>query len=335
VQIIGALLLTLAAICTLTAPGRARIMSNLQRQPWVIIYLALLSRQEQAPGRGYVQPELEQSLQIKMSMKTKVRNRIWSLVFLAVLWGFPAGISHAAITYFDSSVNPTDNTDPGSETTVTITPPASMLTGDLVLMLAYGRGNYTHTITQAGGQTWTTESRQAVTASVSTLFWCRFNGTWSASPVVDFETPASNASVVMHVFRPTTGTNLWAKDVNESATTYSAPSTPYTVTITGISTLTDGALVFAAWTSADDNTWDTLTGGWSQAGLAQYRNLYSSDESSSAAYKVMATHGASGDVSENQAIGGGDAGTIRIIAFKEYSTATNKPIIFNRIMPHL
>ncbi len=106
-------------------------------------------------------------------------------------------------------------------------------------------------------------------------------------------------------------------DVAQVSATYAAPgAAPYTVTIPAITTITDGALVFAAWASSDDNTWGTLTAGWSTPGSAQYRNTSGADESQTHAYKVMATAGASGNVSKNQATLGGDAGARLIIAFK-------------------
>ena len=121
----------------------------------------------------------------------------------------------------------------------------------------------------------------------------------------------------MHVFRPINPCSVWAVDVPQVSNNFSAPSSPYTVTIPGISTNTDGALVFAAWATADDNTWGSLTGGWSTPGSAQYRNTFGQDASQTHAYKVMATAGASGNVSKNQTANGGDAGARLIIAFKE------------------
>jgi hypothetical protein len=123
-------------------------------------------------------------------------------------------------------------------------------------------------------------------------------------------------TVVMHVFRPSNTSSVWQVDVAQVSGNFAAPSSPYTVTIPGITTITDGALVFATWASTDDNTWGSLTAGWSTPGSAQYRNTSGSDQSQTHAYKVMAIAGASGNVSKNQATLGGDAGARLIIAFK-------------------
>jgi len=222
-----------------------------------------------------------------------------------------------SIAYFNSASTPADNGSNSAATTA-VTPPGGMQAGDLVLMIAQSR---TTTETPqilpagAGGQTWTSETQVNQTNCRIRLFWCRFNGTWSANPSVSFG--ATNPhTVVMHVFRPSNTSSVWQVDVAQVSGIYNAPASPYTVTIPGITTITDGALVFATWASTDDNTWGSLTGGWTTPGLAQYRNTYGSDQSQTHAYRVMATAGASGNVSKNQATLGGDAGAYLIIAFK-------------------
>ena len=220
-----------------------------------------------------------------------------------------------AITYFGSASTPADNgTNTANPTAVT--PPGSMQAGDLVLMIAQARATSgTLAISSTGGQSWTSQTQQNQSNCRIRLFWCRFNGTWSANPSVSMGSTNNNI-VVMHVFRPSNTSNAWAVDVAQVSSNFSAPSSPYTVTIPQITTNTDGALVFAAWASTDDNTWDSLTGGWSTPGSAQYRNTSGSGASQTHAYKVMATAGASGDVSKNQATLGGVAGRYLIIAFK-------------------
>ena len=118
----------------------------------------------------------------------------------------------------------------------------------------------------------------------------------------------------MHVFRPSNTSSVWQVDVAQVSGNYAAPGGAHTVTIPGITTIMCGALVFAAWASSDNNTWGSLTAGWSTPGSAYYRNA--SNASQTHAYKVMATAGASGNVSQNQATLGGDAGARLIIAFK-------------------
>jgi hypothetical protein len=191
-----------------------------------------------------------------------------------------------------------------------------MQAGDLVLMIAQRRASSgTLAISNAGGQSWTSETQQNQTNCRIRLFWCRFNGTWSANPSVSFGGAATH-TVVMHVFRPSNTSSVWEVDVAQVSGNYAAPGGAHTVTIPGITTITDGALVFATWASSDNNTWGSLTGGWTTPGSAQYRNRSGSDQSQTHAYSVMAIAGASGNVSKNQATLGGDAGARLIIAFK-------------------
>jgi hypothetical protein len=221
------------------------------------------------------------------------------------------------ITYFGSASTPADN---GTNTTnpTAVTPPGSMQAGDLVLMIAQARETSgTLAISTAGGQSWTPTPQQNQTNCRIRLFWCRFDGTWSTNPSVSFGSGSVNNNIlVMHVFRPSNTSSVWQVDVAKVSSNFSAPSSPYTVTIPGITTITDGALVFAAWASSDANTWGSLTGGWSTPGSAQYRNTSGSAASQTHAYKVMATAGASGDVNKNQETLGGDAGALLIIAFR-------------------
>ncbi len=220
------------------------------------------------------------------------------------------------ITYFGSASTPT--TDNGTNTTnpTAVAPPGGMLAGDLVLMIAQARASTgTLAISNAGGQSWTSETQQNQTNCRIRLFWCRFNGTWSANPSVSFGSANSN-TVVMHVFRPSNTSSVWAVDVAQVSGNFAAPPVPRTVTIPGITTITDGALVFAAWASSDNNTWGSLTAGWFTPGSAQYRNTSGSDQSQTHAYRVMAPAGATGNVSKNQATLGGDAGARLIIAFR-------------------
>jgi hypothetical protein len=224
-----------------------------------------------------------------------------------------------SIAYFRSASTPGDNgTNTANPTAVT--PPGNMQAGDLVLMIAQARASSgTLAISNTGGQTWTSETQQNQTNCRLRLFWCRFNGAWTPAgnpnPSVSMGSATCN-TVIMHVFRPSNTSSVWAVDVAKVSGNYAAPGGTHTVTIPGITTITDGALVFAAWASSDNNTWDSLTAGWSTPGLAQYRNSSGSDQSQTHAYRVMATAGATGNVSKNQASVGGDAGAYLIIAFR-------------------
>jgi hypothetical protein len=224
-----------------------------------------------------------------------------------------------SIAYFDSASTPLDNQTNTANPTV-VTHPGSMQAGDLVLMMAVSRASSgTLAISNAGGQSWTSEPQQNQTNCRIRLFWCRFNGTWTANPSVSFGNTNPHI-VVMHVFRPSNTSSVWEVDVAQVSGNFAAPPAPRTVTIPGITTITDGALVFAGWASSDNNTWGALTAGWSTPGLAQYRNSSGNDQSETHAYRVMATAGASGNVSKNMTSGGGDAGAYLIIAFKAVIT---------------
>jgi hypothetical protein len=224
-----------------------------------------------------------------------------------------------SIDYFGYANTPRDNQTNTANPTA-VTPPGGMQAGDLVLMTAASRtaDTYTETlaISNAGGQIWNSETQQNQNNCKIRLFWCRFNGTWSANPSVSFGNNSPHI-VVMHVFRPSNTTSVWQVDVAQVSGNYPTPPAPNrTVTIPGITTVTDGALVFAYWASQDNNTWGNLTAGWTTPGLAQYRNSSGNDQSETHAYKVMTTAGASGDVSKNQTGGGSDRGAYLIIAFK-------------------
>jgi hypothetical protein len=226
------------------------------------------------------------------------------------------------ITYFGSASTPATDNGTNTANPTAVTPPGSMQAGDLVLMIAQSRDSTaTLAISNAGGQSWTSETQQNQTNCRIRLFWCRFNGTWSANPSVSFGNTNPH-TVVMHVFRPSNTSSVWEVDVAQVSGNYAAPGGAHTVTIPGITTITDGALVFATWASRDNNTWGSLTGGWSTPGLAQYRNTRGSDQSQTHAYRGITTAagmpiaGASGNVSKNQATLGGDAGARLIIAFK-------------------
>jgi len=224
-----------------------------------------------------------------------------------------------SIAYFASASTPVDYGSNNANPTA-VAPPGSMLAGDLVLMIAQHRASSgTLSINNTGGQTWTSETQLSYSSRRIRLFWCRFNGTWTANPSVNMGSTTTN-TVVMHVFRPSNANCVWQVDVAQFIGSYTAPASPYTVTNPSITTITHGALVFAVWTSTDDNTWGSLTGGWFTPGSNQYRNTFGSDQSQTHAYRIMTIAGATGIVSKNQLTLGGDAGARLIIAFRAVIT---------------
>lgn len=226
-----------------------------------------------------------------------------------------------AITLFGTASNPSDNGSYGGTgvTTITITPPSSMQSGDLVFVTAcYGGSSGTIAAPTNDGQSWTSLTSRNATRCRTRSFWCVFNGTWDANPTFTGFTDGSSISARMLVFRSGSGTITdWSVDVAESSEIYTAPSTPFTVTVTGVTVVTEGAIVIVGWTSRDDNTWDSLTLGWTAISPAQVRNTYGTyDLSISHAWLEDAGVGATGDVSQNQATNGGDAGARIIMAFR-------------------
>ena len=234
-----------------------------------------------------------------------------------------------AITPFASASNPADNGAAGASPQ-SVTPPASMVAGDLALIVGLYRGSVSDlAMSEAGGQTWTVAWDWFNAGLTSAAYWCRFNGTWSADPSMSLTIGANGFTVIMHVFRPTSSANTWAEDVaavppSNTSVDYAAPSTPFNVTISGITTQEDGALAIAQWVSTDDNTWTLDTsGGWAVLGEAQYRNTKGADSSTAFAYLVKTTAGATGDVTSAQTTLGGDAGATTIWAIHEIAAASS------------
>ena len=218
------------------------------------------------------------------------------------------------INYYNSASTPADNGTNITNPTI-VTPPAGMQVGDLVIFSGRSRATSgTLDISATGGQTWKVTTQVNQSNCRTRVFWCVFNGTWSANPSISFGSATCNTAV-MHVFRPPSTNFTWLLDVAESGGVYAAPTTPFIVTIPSITSLTINALVVAFWASADDNTWGSLTAGWNVLGSAQYRNTSGSDGSQTFAYKFQ-DRGATGNVSKNQTTLGGDAGAWGILAFK-------------------
>lgn len=220
------------------------------------------------------------------------------------------------ITYHGSTSVPLDGAaTTNTTTTITLTPPASMTAGDLVIVYLYQRGTATFSVGLDGGQAWTSIGREAGTSNVAfETYWCRFNGTWSVNPRFDFSA-GTNTNAVMHVFRPNSTTRWWA---TEQITTTNAAAAA-TITITGITPNFSENVTVAAWVTADDNTWGTLTGtNWTKGTLsAQYRNTSGQDMSSTYAYQIQSTAAPTNNVSQTQLTLGNDATCWRRITFYE------------------
>ena len=206
-------------------------------------------------------------------------------------------------SYFGSASTPADNGANGA-TPITITPPASMSTGDLVVIVASLRSasivTYNATVTTTGGQAWQTLQQATISIGNTSflVYWCRFNGTWSANPAVEFESGATGGcSAIMHVFRPSAGSLLWELDVRPAVSTWTTTASP---SIAGPITIEDETVSLAIWATGNVSppvTWSGLSGtGWVVAGTAQYRNTSGSDHTAAAAYKLQSSPGDTGTV---------------------------------------
>lgn len=231
------------------------------------------------------------------------------------------------VTFFNVAVTPADNGSSATNPTV-VTPPASMQAGDLVVMFGDRRASSgSISMSETGGQSWNSLTENDQNTQRTRIFWCNFNGTWSANPSINMGATLCN-SAVMLVFRSSNTDAFdrgFAADNALSAGAFAAPGSPYTVTITGLTRQTAvPGVAIAFWAVAIANTWGTLSGtGWSQTNLtAQYRNTAGSDQSIACAYNIGT--GATNNVSLNESAG--TAGAKSILSFKEkVHTVSNKP----------
>lgn len=227
------------------------------------------------------------------------------------------------ITYIGTSINPADNTSLYDSAERSLTPVGGMVTGDLVRFKCDRRGLDSISISNTGGQVWTAETLRQTGSCSLRVFWCRFNGTWAANPsIVSTANPSDVITLQMDVFRPTSGTNTWAVDVAEARASFSAPVSPFDVTITGQTSIAPNTVTIASWQSNDINTWGLQTAGWINAGGAQYRNpdpVGSKKLSTSSAYKIQTSAGATGNPVNRELTFGGDAGQWIIETWKEQS----------------
>lgn len=214
-------------------------------------------------------------------------------IFFILLLFFSLHAS-AAITYLGSASSPSDN---GTSATspVSITPVGSMTAGDLVFVYVSARNaSATFSVSNSGGQTWNTETLHNSSTAVLSgqVYWCVYNGTWSANPSWTYSS-TTNTNAVMHVFRPTGTTYSWALN------SFNAGSGNFLVSTSSVSSFGTGqhtpanypSLSIGIESTDDDNTYDVIAGtDWVSLGNAQYRNTSGSDVSSSYGYVIRATN---------------------------------------------
>jgi hypothetical protein len=250
-------------------------------------------------------------------------------LFLILFFAAPID---AAITFFGGSSIPA--TDPGDVADdigpLAITPPASMLPNDFVIVMQITQQaaatSMTHSNPTTGGQTWS-HSSNCVGPDVfgggtprASLWTAKFDGTWTANPAFDTTNGGGSAeTLVMLVFRGVDTST--AIDVTAICGQWdTAGEAPNDVTISAITTNTNNAMALAIWTHIADvaSTWTIQTGGWTQSTPAQFRNTTGNDMSTSYAYKIQASAGTTGDVVNQESSNAG--GVTWILALKEAAT---------------
>lgn len=191
--------------------------------------------------------------------------------------------------------------------TITFTPPASMVAGHFVFVWVEYRGQVTWTVSNSGGQSWSSSAnQQSSTTNTARLFWCVFNGTWTASPIFTVTSGTSGCCGWMGVVSGVNTASPW--DVTP---VIAAQSSSSTFVLGTWNTLTPGAWATAGVSSVDNNTWtvDNSFVAPSGAGNIYWRTQVGSDSSVALARKAMATAGAVGATTFTQSASGPDLGT--------------------------
>lgn len=229
------------------------------------------------------------------------------------------------MTYFGTAANPADSGALAGPN-VTITPPGSMVAGDLVVVFVQYRGGSVLINKTTGGQTWSSPESNFSGNVELAMFFCIFNGTWSADPVFGDQVLGSQAiSGIMHVFRSTSGYSFVGRDTDVTTnSSYSAPSSPFDVTIPADTSTEARIVAVGFFSSDDDNTWALQSGTWTNAGSAQYRNTQGQDQSNSSAYKFFTSPGTIDAVTNRQATLGGDPGIIMEFGFYETAVSVGR-----------
>ena len=147
-----------------------------------------------------------------------------------------------AIAFFGQTWVPaTDNatTPLASSTPIAVTPPASMVAGQVVIMVAtYLDATNASAISATGGQSWTSETNNVTTGLGTRLFSCVFNGTWTADPSVAFTSNANSLCIWMGVFSGVSNASRF--DVSPTAEDWAAATS---LTLTGFNT---GCLLYTS-----------------------------------------------------------------------------------------
>lgn len=254
-----------------------------------------------------------------------------------------------AISYLGVTAGWTDNgsyptTSPVADAGGSMSAPllGGLQQGDLILAWVCTRqaGAYFPYIKGCGGLNWNALGGQTGNNLLMNLYWAQYPATWVGNTSIDAQwggnpgiqtlgatgcgrstgtdASASNGmGLVCLYFRPTLTTATWSVDTAFTKVNVTAPASPFTYTITGITT-TANSVAIAVFFSSDDNTWGNITGaGWVHVGATQWRNLAGSDFSVAFAYQLTPAGGATGNVTLDQLTLGGDNGMSWIGSFKE------------------
>jgi len=211
--------------------------------------------------------------------------------------------------------------------------PLGLQVGDAVhVLVAYRGTTETITVSQAGGQTWTTTQHNNTSASLRVLDAVAiFDGTWDNDLIFTVTSGTNAMEAVLKVIRNVDTST--PRHVAMVKADFTAPgSSPFGVSINntspGFATSIANALVDAAWVINDNNDWALATAGWLPlARSSGNKNSSTTGLAIFQARKLMRTAGNPGDVQANQSVGSGaDPGMTLISAWKPKARA-NKMIL--------
>jgi hypothetical protein len=242
------------------------------------------------------------------------------LALLIVGWlSTPAAAQTWSSIDYDST--PADNSGNALTTcTINTTDITNESDGDLMVLVAFARSTSSSlSVTTAGGVTWTAYAgaTHTVTTTLSIrVFWSLVDadGLTGNLVVTDAGSGVLTVGCGVAVFRASTGTV--AQDVALALDNDDAAASP--VTVAAATTNVANTLAIAIWASSDDNTWNSLTAGWSNPTnmTGQTRNNDATDSSLSMAYTTVVSAGSTGTVSNTQATVGPDTTIHGMVVFK-------------------
>ena len=205
----------------------------------------------------------------------------------------------------------------GTSTTTTPTIPAATQTGDLMVAFVPCRATATPE-TETG---W--DSAALTLSSINMRIYYRYKQAGDSNPTFDITNAGAEtvSSFIISFYNvdPTTPFDVAITDAGD----FSAPGSPYDVTLTGFNTSTDGAFAVYGWVSLDDNTWVYQSGGG--AGLIAYNAVDATDISVCVAGESIPTAGGTGDQVARQTAKAWDAGAKFYFALKPAAEAAGGP----------